>query len=65
MICQGTKMLLVAENHEYNETDSVDSAQSSLKSHPLWITLYIQLSDFSQFFFNIFWYIKNINITGI
>ena len=54
MICQGTKMLLVAENHEYNETDSVDSAQSSLKSHPLWITLYIQLSDFSQFFSTFF-----------
>ena len=54
MICQGKKMLLVAENHEYNETNSVDSAQSSLKSHPLWITLDIQLSDFSQFLFNIF-----------
>ena len=54
MICQGKKMLLVSENHEYNETDSVDSAQSSLKSHPLWVTLdihcLISRSFFSTFF---------------
>ena len=65
MICQGKKMLLVAENHEYNETNSVDSAQSSLKSHPLWITLDIQCLISRSFFSTFFWYIKNINITGI
>jgi len=31
---------LVAENHYYKETGGINSVQSSLKSHPLWITLY-------------------------
>ena len=27
------------ENPEYKETDNINSVQSSLKSHPLWVTL--------------------------
>ena len=30
----------VAGNYEYKETENINSAQSSLKSHSLWITLY-------------------------
>ena len=30
----------VAGNHEYKETNGINSVQSSLKSHPLWVTLY-------------------------
>ena len=29
-----------ADSHNYNETDCKNTVQSSLKSHPLWITLY-------------------------
>ena len=32
----------VAENREYKEADNIDFAQSSLKSHPLWVTLYFK-----------------------
>jgi len=31
---------IVAGNHKYKETDSKHSMQSSLYSHPLWVTLY-------------------------
>ena len=31
--------LSVAENPKYKEIDSINSVQSSLKSHPLWVTL--------------------------
>ena len=34
------RCLWFAVNHEYQETDSINSVQSSLKSHPLRITLY-------------------------
>ena len=34
--------LTVAENREYKEADNIDFAQSSLKSHPLWVTLYFK-----------------------
>ena len=27
-------------NHEYKEKDSINSIQSSLKTHPLWVPLY-------------------------
>ena len=33
------KMLQVEENHEYNEKDGINSVQSSLMSHPFWVTL--------------------------
>ena len=33
------KQFTVAGNREYSETDRINSVQSSLKSHPLWITL--------------------------
>ena len=33
-----------AGNHEYKETDSKNSVQSSLKSHPFWLTLYLSLN---------------------
>ena len=29
-----------AGNHDYKEPDNINSVQSSLKSHPLWLTLY-------------------------
>ena len=34
-------MLTFAENREYKEADSINSVQSSLKSHSLWVTLYM------------------------
>ena len=34
------KKFTVAENHEYNETDSINSVQSSFKYKPLLVTLY-------------------------
>ena len=30
----------VARNHKYWQTDRKNSLQSSIKSHPLWVTLY-------------------------
>ena len=50
-------------NPECKKTDSTNSVQSSLKSHPLWVTLYFLLqfstpwivtADFFQFFISIF-----------
>ena len=35
------KKKTVAGNHEYRETDGINSEQSSLKSHSLWVTLYV------------------------
>ena len=32
---------IVAGNRECEETDSINFVQSSLKSHPLWETLYV------------------------
>ena len=32
------RSLLVAGSYEYMETGSINSIQSSLKSHPLWVT---------------------------
>ena len=33
------KQFKVAENPKYIKIDSINSVQSSLKSHPLWVTL--------------------------
>ena len=38
----------VAGNHEYKEIDSMSSVHSSLKSHPLWVTLQLYLLFFKQ-----------------
>ena len=29
---------MIAENRHYEETDSIKAVQSSLNSHPLWVT---------------------------
>ena len=39
----------VVRSHEYKETDSINSVQSSLKSHPLWVTLYLYYCIFCIF----------------
>ena len=41
------KKFTVSRNHESQETDNINSVQSSLKSHPLWITLYLDLKVFN------------------
>ena len=41
MIWQRNKFT-VAGNCEYKETDSIKAVQSYLKSHPLWVTLYLK-----------------------
>ena len=38
----------VACNHKYKETYSINSVQSSLKSHPLWVTLNLKLKSGSK-----------------
>ena len=35
------KQFTDAENQKYKETDSINSLQSSPKSHPMWVTLYL------------------------
>ena len=40
MIKKEINKITVAGNHEYKETDSIKSVNSSLKYHPLWLTLY-------------------------
>ena len=42
------KKFTVSRNHESQETDNVNSVQSSLKSHP-WATLYLDLKVFNVF----------------
>ena len=44
MIWQKRNKLTVIENHRHKDTDSINSVQSSLKSHPLWVTLYDNLT---------------------
>ena len=34
-------LFTITENQKYTEIDSINSGQSSLKSYPLWVTLYI------------------------
>ena len=41
MVWQIKNKIIVAGNHEYKQTKSINLVQSSLKSHPLWVTLYI------------------------
>ena len=41
MIWQRKNKFTIKVNLEYQETDSTNSVQSSLKSQPLWVTLYI------------------------
>ncbi len=36
-------MFTVTESYKKNETDSANSVQSSLKSNPLWVTVFILL----------------------
>ena len=36
------RSLYVAWSYEYMETDNINFVKSSLKSHPLWVTLYIK-----------------------
>ena len=40
MIWQRKKQVNSCRNSEYKETDNIHSVQSSLKSLPLWVTLY-------------------------
>ena len=35
------EVYIVTGKPEFKETDSINSVQSSLKSHPVWVTLYI------------------------
>jgi len=35
-------ILSYLNNHKYKETDSIHSLQFSLKSYPLWVTLYVK-----------------------
>ena len=44
MICQRNKQLFkVAKNRDYTERDSIGFVQSSLKSHPAWVSLYVKV----------------------
>ena len=45
-----SKKLTVAGNHDYTKTDRVNSVQSSLTSHPLWVTLKSNEHKTQQFF---------------
>ena len=42
--CKERNKFIVAGNREYKETESINPVQSSLKSHPLWVTLYYKLA---------------------
>ena len=39
---QAKKLYTVAGNHKYKEIYGINSVQSALKSHPLWVTLYFK-----------------------
>ena len=52
MSWQRRKPVSVAGNQEYTETDSVNSVYLSLKSHPLWVTLYHSHLDMATSFLN-------------
>ena len=41
--CKERKKFKVSGNHDYKETDSTNSVQSSLKFHPLWVPLYVHV----------------------
>ena len=40
LIIRQKKQFTFAGSHERKKTDSINFVQSSLKSHPLWVTLY-------------------------
>ena len=44
MIWQRKKQVYVEGKSEYKETERINSVQSSLKTHPLWVTLYKSLN---------------------
>ena len=41
---------MIAENRDYKETDSIKAAQSSMNSHPLWVTLCILIMFMERFY---------------
>ena len=49
-----TNKIIVAGNNEYKQTDNINFVQSSLKSHPLLVTLYISKIFQSVFLIIIF-----------
>ena len=48
MICKRTK-IIVARNYECKKEGQINSVQSSLKSHPLWVTLFVSNKTSSQY----------------
>jgi len=48
MIRQKRNKLTLARNHKTKETDRINSVQSSLKSYPLRVTLYIDLKFYVE-----------------
>ena len=51
-------------NHEYIETDSIHSVQSSLKSHPFWMTLCRLASDYINFLAYLHSFIGHLHTIG-
>ena len=45
MFWQRNELLTGEGNREYEESDSINSVQSSLKSHPFRVTLYIDVES--------------------
>ena len=48
---RNTQVYSCTGSGEYKETDRIHSVQSSLKSHPLWLTLYIDYPDIKNLTF--------------
>ena len=48
LILQRKNKLTAARNHGYKLTDIINSEQSFLKSHPLWVNMYI-VQNFKQY----------------
>ena len=44
-ICSKERKITVEGNHEYRETDDINSIQSFLKFHTLWVTLLFNEDD--------------------
>ena len=48
MIWQRKKQVYrLAGNNEFKKKDNIDSVESSLKSHPLWVNLYVFETKFN------------------
>ena len=45
---QAKKVYTVARNHKYQQTDRKNFLQSSIKTHPLWVTLYHFQNNLNQ-----------------